>query len=79
VNLNNDLSEAVCSVYNPSPTMESTRGLLSSCETSVSLVEMCLMKEDLVERLRNRLESNNLEGGCWNGFVENAVPGLAGN
>jgi len=65
VNLNNDLSEAVCSVYNPSPTMESTRGLLSSFETSVSLVEMCLMNEDLVERLRNRLESNNLGGG-WN-------------
>jgi hypothetical protein len=55
--------------------MESTRGLLSSFETSVSLVEMFLMNEDLVERLRNRLESNFFflggGGGAWNGIVKN--------
>jgi hypothetical protein len=63
MSLKNDLSVAVCSVYNPTPTMESTLGLLSLFETSISLVEMFLVNEDLVERLRNRLESNNLGWG----------------
>jgi len=83
VNLNNDLSEAVCSVYNPTSTMESTRGLLSLFETSVSLVEMFLMNEDLVERLCNRIESNNLGGGggggeVWNGIVKNCCARTGG-
>jgi hypothetical protein len=49
--------------------MESTRGLVSSFETSVSLIEMFLKNENLVERLCNRLESNDLGG--LNGIVKN--------
>jgi hypothetical protein len=72
-------------VYSPTTTLEFIRGLLSSFETSVSLVEMFLMNEDLVERLRNRLDSNNLGGGGggggWAGMelLKTAVPGLVGN
>jgi len=62
VDLNNDLPEAVVSVYSPARTMESTHRLLPSFETSVSLLEMHLMSKDLVERLCNRLESNNFGG-----------------
>ena len=48
MNLNNDLSEAVCRVCSPTSTMKLNRGLLSSFETSVSLVEMFLTDEDLI-------------------------------
>jgi hypothetical protein len=54
--------------------MESTRGLVYSFESSVSLVEMFLKIGDLVERLCNRLEFNNFGRG-WgrglNGIVKN--------